>query len=131
MNAPVEPSGETLAELERIAGSPEDGPCLMLNLHRYREREAYYRYGAVAARVLERVGGRVAWYAQAEGLVIGDAGDAYDEAIAAWYPSLAAFLELARDPEIQTVRADREAGLERATLIRFQGGAEPRLPPSG
>lgn len=131
MNAPVEPSEETLAELEAIAGGPEDGPCLMLNLHRYHDRDAYYRYGAVAARVLERVGGQVAWYAQADGLVIGGAEDGYDEVIAAWYPSLAAFVELARDPEIQTVRADREAGLERATLIRFPGDAEPRISPPG
>ena len=129
MTAPVEPSEETLAELAEIAGGPEDGPCLMLNLHRYRDREAYYRYGAVAARVLERVGGRIAWYAQPESVVIGGDDDRYDEVIAAWYPSLAAFLELARDPEIQTVRADREAGLERAALIRFPGGTEPRILP--
>jgi hypothetical protein len=42
----VEPTEETLAELEAIAGGPDDGPCLMLNLHRYRDRDAYYRYGA-------------------------------------------------------------------------------------
>ena len=131
MNAPVEPSEETLAELEAAAGGSDDGPCVMLNLHRYRDREAYYRYGAVAARVLKRVGGRVVWYAQGSGVVIGGPDDDYDEVIAAWYPSLAAFLELARDPEIQTVRADREAGLERAALIRFPGGAEPRLSPPG
>jgi uncharacterized protein (DUF1330 family) len=125
----VEPTEETLAELEAIAGGPDDGPCLMLNLHRYRDREAYYRYGAVAARVLERVGGRIAWYAQADSLVIGGPDDDYDEVIAAWYPSLAAFVELARDPEIQTVRADRAAGLERAVLLRLPGGAEPRISP--
>lgn len=127
----VEPTDETLAELAEIAGGPEDGPVVMLNLHRYRDRDAYYRYGAVAARVLERVGGRVVWYSQAQSLVIGADGDDYDEAIAAWYPSLAAFCELAGDAEIQTVRADREAGLEKAVLIRFGGDAEPRLSPPG
>jgi hypothetical protein len=61
--------------------------------------------------------------------VIGGPDDDYDEVIAAWYPSLTAFLTLARDPEIQTVRADREAGLERAALIRFPGGPEPAITP--
>ena len=58
-----------------------DGPVVMLNLNRYRERaryderragrrvrrtssgrEAYLRYGAVASAVLARVGGRILWH---------------------------------------------------------------------
>ena len=39
----------------------------MLNLNRYRDREAYYRYATVATTVLGRVGGRVLWHAQSAG----------------------------------------------------------------
>ena len=59
-------------------------PVVMLNLNRYRERaeydgrparrgvrdvsgrEAYMRYGAVAAAVLERVGGRILWHTDSQ-----------------------------------------------------------------
>lgn len=124
---PVEPDEQQFAEVAGIAGSDADGPVVMLNLNRYRDRDAYYRYAAVAATVLERVGGRVLWHAQAQGTVIGDQADLYDEVIAVWYPSLAAFVALATDPETLAARADRAAGLERAALIRCAAAAEPVL----
>jgi uncharacterized protein (DUF1330 family) len=124
---PIEPDPQQLAELDALAGSPADAPVVMLNLNRYRDRDAYYRYAAVAAAVLERVGGKVLWHAGAQGTVIGDASDAYDEVIAVWYPSLAAFLALVGDPEILAARADRAAGLERAALIRCEASAEAAL----
>jgi hypothetical protein len=82
---------------------------------------------AVATTVLERVGGRVLWHAQATGTVIGDQSGVYDEVIAGWYPGAAAFLALASDPELLEGRADRAAGLERAALIRCEAAAEPVL----
>lgn len=124
---PVEPDEQQLAEVRDLAGSNADGPVVMLNLNRYRDRDAYYRYAAVAAAVLQRVGGRVLWHAQAQGTVIGDHSDAYDEVIAVWYPSVAAFVALATDSEILAARADRAAGLERAALIRCEAGSEPVL----
>ena len=42
--------------------------------------------------------------------VIGDESDRYDEIIAVWYPSLAAFSALATDPGILEARAHRLAG---------------------
>ena len=124
---PVEPDERQLAEVSALAGSADDGPVVMLNLNRYRDRDAYYRYAAVAATVLERVGGRVLWHAQSQGTVIGDQSDLYDEVIAVWYPSHEAFIALATDPEVLAARADRAAGLERAALIRCDAAAEPAL----
>ena len=124
---PVEPDLEQFQEMQALAGSPEDGPIVMLNLNRYSDREAYLRYGAVAARVLDRLGGRILWHAPVQGAVIGEDGDAYDDVIAVWYPSAAAFVALATDPEIMVARADRVEGLERAALLRCESGAEPLL----
>ncbi len=124
---PVEPDERQFAEVSALAGSDADGPVVMLNLNRYRDRDAYYRYAAVATTVLERVGGRVLWHAEAQGTVIGDQADLYDEVIAVWYPSLAAFVALATDSETLAARADRAAGLERAALIRCAAGTEPVL----
>ena len=59
--------------------------------------------------------------------MIGEEADRYDDVIAVWYPSAAAFLALATDPEILEARDDRVAGLERATLLRCESGAEPAL----
>jgi uncharacterized protein (DUF1330 family) len=142
---PVEPDQQQFAEVAAIAGSPSDGPVVMLNLNRYRDRadytgdppggetsdvsgrEAYMRYGAVAGVVLERVGGRILWHTQATRTVVGDESDRYDEVIAVWYPSLAAFGALATDPKIGSVRAHRLAGLERAAIVCCESGAEPVL----
>ena len=141
----VEPDERQLAEIAAGAGDSDDRPVVMLNLNRYRERaaydadppgggsaevsgrEAYARYGAVATAILERVGARILWYAQTGQTVIGDDGDRYDEVIAVWYPSRAAFVTLATAPEILAARADRNAGLVRATLICCESGDEPVL----
>ncbi len=123
----VEPDLEQLTELRALAGSDEDGPLVMLNLNRYRDREAYGRYGAVAMDVLGRVGGRILWHAPALSTVVGGEGERYDDVIAVWYPSAAAFVTLATHPEIADVREDRIAGLDAATLIRCEAGDEPVL----
>ena len=65
---PIEPDERQFAEVAALAGGDADGPVVMLNLNRYRERaeygeepgggetsdvsgrEAYMRYGAVASR---------------------------------------------------------------------------------
>ena len=122
----VEPDERQFAELSELAASPDDGPLVMLNLNRYRDRDSYARYGEVATRVLERVGGKILWHAAVHGAVVGE--DAYDDMIAVWYPSAAAFLALASDPEILAARDDRLAGLERAVLLRCDAAASPVAP---
>lgn len=128
---PIEPDPEQLSEMQAIAGGPDDGPVVMLNLNRYADREAYARYGEVALRVLERLGGRVLWHAPVQGTTIGDENDRYDDVLAVWYPSAAAFVALATDPEILAARGHRIEGLERAAILRCDGAAEPVLEPPG
>ena len=114
----IEPDEEMFAELTGIAGGPDDGEFVMLNLNQYRDRDRYQLYAAVAAQVLEEVGGSIAWYTPGERTVVGEPGERWDEVIAVRYPSVEAFLKLATDPRILAARADRTAGLERATLVR-------------
>jgi uncharacterized protein (DUF1330 family) len=110
----VEPDERQIAEIAALAGAG-DGPVVMLNLNRYRDRQEYLRYGAVALAVLERVGGRILWQAEARQTVIGDAR--WDEVLAVWYPSATAFLELVGDADLQAARQHRVDGLEEAALI--------------
>ncbi|CAN5453837.1 hypothetical protein BH10ACT11_BH10ACT11_13000 [soil metagenome] len=139
----VEPSAEQVTAIGAAAGGPDDGPVVMLNLNRYRKqaeyadgaldsepakgRDAYARYAAVAVPTLARVGARILWHSEAEQTVVGDSSDVYDEVIAVWYPSRAAFLELATDREVGKVLHHRLAGLERAAIICCESGAEPVL----
>lgn len=119
----VEPDAQQMADIAALAGVDGDGPVVMLNLNRYSDREAYLRYGAVALAVLDRVGGRIMWQADCRQTVIGDAGNQFDEVIAVWYPSVAAFIGLATDPEIVEAREIREGALEAAALICCAPGA--------
>jgi uncharacterized protein (DUF1330 family) len=124
---PVEPTPEQVVEMQAIAGGPDDGPLVMLNLNRYRDPAAYARYGEVAQRVLDRVGGRILWHAPVGGTVIGEGEERFDDVIAVWYPSAAAFLRLVADSELLAVREHRIEGLERAALLRCEGAAKPVL----
>jgi hypothetical protein len=126
---PVEPDQAQLEEIRAIAEGPDDGPIVMLNLNRYRDRDVYLEYGEVAARVLQKVGGRVLWHAPVQGTTVGTDSDVYDDVLAVWYPSAAAFIALATDPEVLDARATRIDGLESAVLIRCDAEAAPAITP--
>jgi len=141
----INPTREQIEAVARVAGTDADGPLVMLNLNRYRDRaayaaeppgggtadvsgrEAYERYGAVALDVLTSVGGEVLWHTHATITVIGDEGDRWDEVIAVRYPSAQAFLDLALDPELGIALPHRDAGLERAAVIRCDEGVRAPL----
>ena len=142
---PIEPDSDQIEELTGIAGGPDDGPVVMLNLNSYRERaayeddapdgadagvsgrEAYSRYATVALATLDRLGARILWHAEAGQTIVGDDSDTYDEVIAVWYPSRAAFLQLATDAAVVPALTHRAAGLERAALICCESGPEAEL----
>ena len=62
-----------------------------------------------------------------KGTVIGEGEERFDDLIAVWYPSAAAFLLLVADPEILEARTHRLDGLERAVLLRCDAAVEPVL----
>ena len=130
---PIEPDQQQMAEVVARAGAEGDGPLVMLNLNRYVPggHEAYLRYGEVATRVLERVGGRLLWYTDAAETVIGDDGDRYDEIIAVWYPSWEAFKTLATDPELLAAAEEhRRPALQKASLICVPANGQAALTPA-
>jgi hypothetical protein len=80
-------------------------------------------YAAMRARFDDLAEQSLRGVADLKRTVIGDESDRYDEVIAVWYPTLAAFAALATDPEVLAARAHRVAGLERAALILLRVGA--------
>ena len=133
---PINPTRDQIAAVAALAGSDADGPLVMLNLNRYRDRaeyagevpggepagvsgrEAYQRYGVVALTTLQRLGGSIVFHGNATLTVVGDDEDRWDEVIAVRYPNAQAFLDLALDPVIGAALPHRDAGLERAAIIR-------------
>lgn len=125
----VYPRGEQLAALVAQAG---DGPIVMLNLLKFRERavykdgretnltgrEAYMLYGEQMAPHVVARGGKLHFQGAIGSLVIGEAGELWDVAALMEYPSAKAFVEIATSPEVAAFAVHREAGLEGQLLIQ-------------
>jgi len=120
----------TTRQLETLAGSDDSAPVIMLNLLRFKDRadgvdaadeitgaEAYARYAEKAAPHLERAGGKVLMAMAVQQSVIGPADSEWDLVLAVRYPSRAAFMAMATDPDYLLVHTHREAALADSRLI--------------
>lgn len=124
----VYPKREQLAALVSDQG---EGPVVMLNLLRFRERavyrdgretsltgrQAYDLYGAEMAPFVASRGGRVQLVGAITGMVIGRSSELWDAVALVEYPSAAAFLEIAMSPEVAAFGVHREAGLAGQLLL--------------
>lgn len=123
----IEPTPE---QFESLASSEEDGPVVMVNLLRFKDRadgidagdgisgaQAYARYGAAVMPHLARVGGRILMTLAATESVIGPMDGEWDMVIAAEYPSRKAFLEMTSDPDYLAIHGHRAAALADSRLI--------------
>jgi uncharacterized protein (DUF1330 family) len=118
----VYPDPEQLARM----GSPGDGPIVMVNLLKFRDkarypdgrdaelsgREAYHRYGVEVTKLLEALGGRVLFVGDVRSLSLGHVESLWDEVALAEYPSREAFLRMLTSREMRDIAVHREAGLE-------------------
>ena len=94
----ITPNAQQFAEL---AGAPDEGPVVMLNLLKFKARadrtapgpeatsgaEAYGRYGEQAVQMVEARGGQVLWAGHADQILIGDPAEDWDQVILVQYPS--------------------------------------------
>jgi uncharacterized protein (DUF1330 family) len=124
----VDPTKETFAAFRQ---NDRPGPIHMLNLVRLRARaayadgreatgaEAYAAYGRESAPVLKRLGGVVVWRGAFELTLIGPPWERWDRCFIAQYPSVAAFVEMIRDPVYREAVKHRQAAVEDSRLIRL------------
>lgn len=120
---------------EQIAaffGGPEDGPFVMINLLRFKERadypdgsdadlsgrEAYARYGIAVQACLAAVGGKPLYAGAVTDLMLGEVDDLWDMVALAQYPSRAAMMAMVQSPEYQAIEKHRVAGLAGQLNIR-------------
>lgn len=117
-------------------GGPEDGPFVMVNLLKFKDRaeypdgsdshisgfEAYMRYGDEVRKLVEGLGGRVRYQGRVTGLLLGEVEDLWDVVALAEYPSLAAFQQMAMSPAMHAIEHHRVAGLAGQLNIRTKPG---------
>ena len=116
----------------RTADRP--GPIQMLNLVRLLARaaypdgraatgaEAYAAYGRESEPVFARLGGAIVWRGKFEQVLIGPEEERWDLCFIAQYPSVAAFVEMIRDPAYREAVRHRQAAVEDSRLIRLAPG---------
>ena len=84
--------------------------------------EAYAAYGRESLPVFSRLGGRVIWRGAVELTLIGPASERWDACFIAQYPSVAAFVEMIRDPVYREAVKHRQAAVLDSRLIRLAPG---------
>ena len=113
-------------------GSPENGPFVMVNLLKFKDKaeyadgsdanltgaEAYARYGKAVQACLTSVGGRQVYAGPVTGLMLGEVEELWDMVALAEYPSLAAMRAMVTSPEYQAIEHHRKAGLAGQLNIR-------------
>ncbi len=124
-------------QFEAFKALPRDTPIQMLNLIRLRDTaaypeehpdhgknlsglEAYRAYGRSSGPIFRRVGGKQVWAGRPEAVVTGPAGEKWDLAFIAEYPSAAAFLAMVTDPEYREHVKHRQAAVLDSRLIRLE-----------
>jgi uncharacterized protein (DUF1330 family) len=124
----IDPTKQAFAEFR---ANDRPGPIHMLNLVRLHAQarypdlrqitgaEAYAAYGRDSRPVFTRVGGRIVWQGQFELMLIGPPDERWDRCFIAEYPSVAAFVEMIRDPVYRQAVKHRQAAVEDSRLIRF------------
>ncbi|MBW2268468.1 MAG: DUF1330 domain-containing protein [Deltaproteobacteria bacterium] len=108
-------------QVEALRDKVGPGPVVMLNLLKFREpggREAFARYGALAAPLIARQGGEI-FYLAPGGPTL--SGETWDQVVMVRFPDIEAFIGLAADPEYQQqAPALRKAALERTLWMVTQ-----------
>ena len=127
----IDPTRQAFGEFR---GDDRPGPIHMLNLVRFRAwaaypdgrrvsgAEAYAAYGRESFPVFSRLGGSVVWRGSFELTLIGPASERWDACFIAQYPSVAAFVEMIRDPVYREAVKHRQAAVLDSRLIRLAPG---------
>ena len=61
-----------LEQFQQLVAAPDEGPVVMVNLLKFKDAEAYRRYGNAAIEMIEAQGGRILWAGRGQQVLIGD-----------------------------------------------------------
>ena len=102
-----------LLNIEGLKDLEHQGPIVMVNLMRFRDRsldgdgsgwDAYLRYSAVTVPMIKARGGTLLWTGEAKGVALGlQGGNQWDYLALVYYPSVAAFLDMMTSPDYENL----------------------------
>ena len=133
--AEIAPSEERALALTQL--DPSEGPLVMLNLLRFKERaeypaeadaepcsgaEAFARYGAAASPCVESVGGKAVFSGGGALSLIARADEEWDAIALVEYPSIEAFMKMGQSEAYQKIAFHRTAALADSRLIVTRPG---------
>lgn len=121
----------TSEQIQGLLSREADGPVVMVNLLKFREKalykdgraddisgaDAYARYAERMVPLVEAGGGRFVFGGDVTGLVVGAVDELWDVVALVEYPSRAEFVTLTSTPEVREIGVHRAAGLEGQLLI--------------
>lgn len=101
-----------LLNIKGLAEMQQQGPVVMVNLMRFRERsldgdgsgwDAYLRYSAQTVPMIKARGGTLLWTGDAKAVALGDlTHQQWDYLALVYYPSVAAFTEMMTSADYET-----------------------------
>ena len=117
-----------LLNIEGLKDMEHQGPIVMVNLMRFRDRsldgdgsgwDAYLRYSALTVPMIKARGGTLLWTGDAKFVALGpQAGNQWDYLALVYYPSVAAFIDMMTSADYET-KCDphRKNGCESHVII--------------
>ena len=120
--------GVDLLNVKGLKEAGPEGPIVMVNLMRFRERsldddgsgwDAYLRYSALTVPMIKARGGTLLWTGDAKAVALGEeAGNQWDYLALVYYPTVAAFIDMMTSADYET-RCDphRRNGCEDHVII--------------
>ena len=127
----------TADQVRALRDTGPDGPVVMLNLLKFRERanypsgsphapctgaEAYLRYQTAFVETVGAVShAEIVWEGRIDTTFIGDAAQDWDKCLIVRYPSRQDFLAMMANADYRDALVHRYAGLERTVLLQMQG----------
>jgi uncharacterized protein (DUF1330 family) len=102
-----------LLNIEGLKGMEHQGPIVMVNLMRFRDRsldgegsgwDAYLRYSALTVPMIKARGGTLLWAGDAKSVALGpQAGNQWDYLALVYYPSVSAFLDMVTSSDYENL----------------------------
>ena len=120
--------GVDLLNVRGLKELEHQGPIVMVNLMRFRERsldgdgsgwDAYLRYSALTVPMIKARGGTLLWTGDAKAVALGaEDGNQWDYLALVYYPDVASFIDMMTSPDYETsCDLHRHNGCEEHVII--------------
>jgi len=112
-----------LFEFNQVANYAPGDPEFGTSAAQISGQEAFQRYGEVAGKFIQELGGRMVFSVPAEQVLIGPDTANWDVAAIMYFPHRRAFLQMSSDSDFQKASRHRKAALKNHHMIHLNGEA--------